>query len=110
MASTLADVVTFSNASTMLDHFPVLFESRPAKIFCTSFAFVLSVVDIVMLAGIIWYERAGFESSKRTLVNKLVSSACLSFIAVLVVCLTDVVRYFSGPFPSSLCLAQVWLT
>ena len=101
----------FPETSTSGDqNFPALFDDRASKMICSVFAVVVSVVDVGLLVGIVWYEQVGAGDQKRTLVNKLMTSTSLSFMALLVVCLSDLVRYFAGPFSQPACLLQVhWL-
>lgn len=101
--------LTFSETANSSggQNFPAVYEDRASKLVCAVFAFVVAVVDVGLLAGIVWYEQVGAGDQKRTLANKLMSSTSLSFLAVLVVCLSDLVRYFAGPFPRSVCLLQV---
>jgi hypothetical protein len=83
-----------------------LYQTRFSKFYFGTFSFVISLIDLLLLYGIVWHEHFGSDQ-KRTLVNKLVTSVCLSFSAVLIVCMSDWIRYFWGRLPQSICLTQV---
>jgi hypothetical protein len=77
-----------------------------AKIACMIFAATAVPIVTILLYSIIWYEHFGLDA-KRTIINKLLSSAlftCIEF--VIFVQLPDIARYVFGPLPKFVCLFQ----
>jgi hypothetical protein len=57
------------------DFFSGLFENRPSKLAFVFSSIVGGLVLLPMVYSIIWYERYGSDT-KRTMLNKFVSSLC----------------------------------
>ncbi len=84
--------------------FRALFENRPSKFISIMFAILATIINTLMLNGIIWY---GQVCSKRTLLNKLITGMSLSLIATMLICLSDILRYSIGPMSAEFCFFQV---
>jgi len=82
-----------------------LFDDRPAKVITVTIAFLLTILSIAMYYSVIWYEHYGTDNN-RTLVNKLLTSACWIIIANLTICSTDIIRPMVGPLPKEFCIFQ----
>ena len=103
-------VENFSNSSLECfnqpnnkDFFCGLSENHLSKILAIVFAIVSSPFIILGFYSLIWYERYG-QDSKRTIINKLFSSACWVGIEfIILVIIPDTVRYTLGPFPPLIC-------
>jgi len=97
----------FSNTSSVENEgdeiYRGLFENRPSKFISILFAIVAASFNTILLYGIIWYEQV---CSKRTLLNRLITGMSLSSIAIMLICLTDILRYSTGPMSVELCLIQ----
>jgi hypothetical protein len=78
------------------------FQTRVSKTVLVIASIILSLFDIVLLYGAIWYEHFG-SGNKRTLVNRLFTSLCWSCMASIVIGLFDIVRYSIGPWPRQIC-------
>ena len=64
----------------------------------------LTVVNVLLLYSIIWFEHFGSDL-KRTLINKFLVSACwLGIEFEIVLHGTNMIRYAIGPFPASVCI------
>jgi hypothetical protein len=94
------------NCSGSEEYFCGTFENNPFKIISVIFSALSTPICILLLYGIIWFEKYGTDH-KRTLANKLFSSLCWSLICALVVCSFDIIRYTFGPLPSILCFLAV---
>ena len=86
-----------------------VFENGPLKTIMILCSAILSVTNLALTFGIIWYER--FHSdSRRTLMNRLVSSVCFQMIKWILLCQTsNIVRYIFGPLPLFVCSFQAIL-
>jgi hypothetical protein len=63
------------NGTCTDDFFCVLLENHPTKIVSLTFAYIFLLTLPPCLWSIIWFERFGSDS-KRTFVNKILSSLC----------------------------------
>jgi len=89
------------------DFFSGLLENRPTKFFAITFSLVGGCLILPLVYCIIWFEKFGSDN-KRTLLNKLVSSLCLTcFEWFLIVQMLDMIRYCFGPLPPILCLLEL---
>jgi len=82
------------------------FKNRSSKTAIIVLSTILSLMDIGLLYGAVWYERFGSDN-RRTLINRLFTSLCWSGIVAMVIGWTDVWRYIVGPFPSPICSFQI---
>ena len=78
------------------------FQNRPEKIAAIVVSIILTLADLLLLYGVIWYQYFGPDQS-RTLVNWIFSSFCWSCMAALMIGVSDVARFILGPFPQHLC-------
>ena len=81
-------------------------EHELVKKACMIFAAIAVPIVTLLLYSIIWYEHFGIDA-KRTIINKLLSSAlftCIEF--VFFVQLPDLARYLFGPMPKFFCMLQ----
>lgn len=89
------------------DIYSTLYGLNPWLIVSVIFSFFGSVVLVVSLYGIIWYERFGSDN-KRTLINKLVSAQCWSTIHYYSFCqMIDILRYITMAYPERICFFLV---
>ena len=97
------DDFNITSFSATGDFFEMLYLPRPSKFIITATAFVLVSVNLLLLYGVIWFERFGSDL-KRTLINKFVASICwaTSVIVVFGHGLT-LTRFIFGPLPKSVC-------
>jgi len=100
--------LTMMNSSTVLKRNQELyfqgFQEAKASIWIILFTstFICCICWILSF-GIVWYERFGSDS-RRTLMNKLVSSIYLSAIVeVPIIQLAEISRFFYGPYEESTC-------
>ncbi len=84
------------------------FESRASKTALVVASSFLSLFDIALLYGAIWYEHFGTDN-KRTLLNRLFTSLCWLCMASIFIGLLDIVRYTIGPLPKLICQVQFFL-
>jgi len=92
-----------------MNFFSGLTEMTNFKMFSIAFALLGCCIILPTLTGIIWFEKFGSDN-KRTLINRLVSSVCWTFIQyVAIVLVVDIIRHLLGPLPNALCFAQVIL-
>lgn len=82
------------------DAYEGLYEIRPSTIFCSTISFTILVLNLVLLCGIIWYEK----HLERSLLNKLVISLCWTWCFTLAICQLDVLRYMVGRLPEFFCI------
>jgi hypothetical protein len=94
------------NCSESEKNFCSVFEHNQFKIISVIFASMFTPICVILLYGIIWFEKFGTDH-KRTLNNKLLSSVCWTLIYGLVVCCLDIIRYVIGPLPSQMCFITV---
>ena len=85
------------------DFFEMLYFPRASKFIIMTSAFILVSFNLVLLYGVIWFERFGSDL-KRTLVNKFVASICWATAGIIVfghgLTLT---RFLFGPLPRPVC-------
>ena len=85
------------------DYFSGIFENRAEKIFSVIFSAIGGSILVLLGFGIIWFEQHGSDL-KRTMLNKLVSSVCLTCMEwFFIIQVLDMVRYVYGPLPVGLC-------
>jgi hypothetical protein len=96
----------FHNCSESEKYFCGTFENNEFKIISIVFASLFTPACVILLYGIIWFEKFGTDC-KRTLTNKLLSSICWTLIYGLVVCSLDIIRYVIGPLPRQMCFITV---
>ena len=88
-------------------YFPGLFENRTSKFAFLICSLILSLIDVILSWGIIWYEKFGSDN-RRTLINKLVASICWRMIFWILMCQSlDIWRYSFGPLPIWICTLHV---
>jgi hypothetical protein len=89
---------------TKTDFFDKLTENNILKISSFLFLIISCIVSIPASYGIIWFEKFGSDH-RRTIVNRLVSSMCWTFIIHIcfLVHLPEMFRYMYGPLPESWC-------
>ena len=76
----LAAIIIMSpNVNKTEELFTGLYEIRASTMSVVSASFVLTVINMLMAYGVIWYDRYGIDM-KRTLMNKLVTSICWASI------------------------------
>ena len=85
-----------------------VFENRTSKFIAMAVSTILTLLNIVLLFGMIWYERYGSDNH-RTLMNKLFASVCWTAIAHNAHTIVDVFRFLIGTRPPSLCYIQTFL-
>ena len=91
------------NASGTEDFFEELYANRPSKIAILMASCLLTVVNVFLLYGIIWFERYGADL-KRTLVDKSIASLCwCELVAETIWFGLNFLRYVMGPLPPSVC-------
>ena len=80
-----------------------LYHVHPYMVFMILISLILSIVNVILFLGIIWYERFGSDN-RRTLLNKLVSSVSSRVIQWMLICqVGDMARYTVGPLPVPFC-------
>jgi hypothetical protein len=95
------------NSSITNDSSIDFFATAYAKTALTKTSIVISIIfaflNIISGIGIIWFERFGSDK-KRTLINRLLTSVCLTGIEYYVVVLPfEIVRHLNGPFGNVTC-------
>jgi len=79
------------------------------KIFVIGTAFCINAVNILLLYGVIWYERFGSDS-KRLLRNRIVSSSCwYGMFGVPAIYLMEAINYITGPKSTLYCSSSAFL-
>lgn len=98
------------NTTSVFEHpFIGLIENKPFKLFSLATGLSIIPVNVVLLYGIIWYERFG-SSHNRTLMNKLVAWQCWNLIFFNLAChVLESVIYISGQLPAPVCFLNVVL-
>ena len=85
------------------DFFANVHLKTPLKTFAIIINTILSILVVWAGYGIIWYERYGTDL-KRTLINRLLSSACWTGIEFYVLVMPwHIFRYVIGPFNTNTC-------
>lgn len=88
------------------DFFEMLYLPRPSKFVIMTAAFTLVFVNLILLYGVVWFERFGSDL-KRTLINKFVASICWATMVIIVfghgLTLT---RFALGPLPRVVCFIR----
>jgi hypothetical protein len=75
-----------------------VFRNSPLKIFLVFISFILTIINILLPYGIIWYERFGTDN-KRTLMNKLVKTPVFLIQSIIIIWTVAVIEVrFSDPF------------
>ena len=88
------------------DMFSGIFENLPVITLILISTLLIDVVYVGLSLGIIWYERFG-QDHRRTLMNKLVVSIFwTALIAVPIIQMSEIPRYFFGPMPVNFCFFQ----
>ena len=83
--------------------FQGLYELQPSKTILVILSVILTLVNLILSSGIIWFEKFGSDQ-RRTLLNKLVSMVSSRLVHWMVICQTgDIIRYSFGPLPTSVC-------
>jgi hypothetical protein len=86
-----------------IDFFAVAYAKSPLTKVSIVISLVITVLNIVCGFGIIWFERFGCDQ-KRTLINRLLTSVCLTGIEFYVIILPfEIVRHLNGPFSIGIC-------
>ena len=98
------------NTTAALENpFSELIENKPFKLFSLATGFAVIPVNVILLCGIIWFERFG-SCQNRTLMNKLVAWQCWNLIFYNLVCqVLESVIYTFGNLPAPLCFLNVVL-
>jgi hypothetical protein len=96
----------FDNSSQVEKYFSPAMENNIFKTISVIFATLATPVCIVLLYGLIWFEKFGTDC-RSTLANKFLSSTCWSLIYTLIVCSLDIIRYVFGPLPKMVCFFAV---
>ena len=91
------------------DFFEGLFQNRASKVASICFSITVACTILPLLYGIVWFEKNGSDQ-KRTMINKFVTSFCLTFFEWFFIIQTiDTLRYMHGPLPEFICTAQITL-
>jgi len=77
-------------------------QNRPSKTIIITVSFVLTIVNALLLYGVIWYQKFGPDRG-RTVLDEIFTSFCWICMTALTIGITDAVRYIIGPFPKFLC-------
>ncbi len=97
-----------TNFSSELDknqevYFQGLFERRPSFWFVLVLSFCVCCLCCILSFGIVWFEKFGSDS-RRTLINKLVSSIYFTTMVELpLIYVFEAFRFFYGPYPQFAC-------
>jgi hypothetical protein len=105
------DSLTLVKASSVTheDFFKGVYEHQPVKTLILFLCLGLTIINILLLYSIIWYEHFGSDL-KRTLINKFAVSICWCGIeSEIVLQGLTMIRYTLGPFPSSVCIIRTIL-
>jgi len=99
-----------NNSTSASEHpFIGLIENQPFKVFSLATGLSIIPVNVVLLYGIIWFERFG-SSHNRTLMNKLVAWQCWNLIAFNLAChVLESLIYISGNLPAPVCFLNIVL-
>jgi len=98
---TISNDQNTTNGST--DFFSTAYASGPLKTASVLISFIYIFLIIISGTGIIWFERFGSDK-KRTLINRLLTSVCITGIEYYVVALPfEIVRHLYGPFGNAIC-------
>jgi hypothetical protein len=90
-------------ANDSLDFFAVVYAKSPLTKFSIATSLVLTFLNIISGFGIIWFEHFGSDQ-KRTLINRLLTSVCLTGIEFYVIVLPfEIFRHLNGPFDNVTC-------
>ena len=80
-----------------------LYELQPFKTILVILSLILTMLNLFLSSGIIWFERFGSDQ-RRTLLNKLVSLVSSRLVQWMLICQAgDIIRYSFGPLPASVC-------
>ena len=107
----LNDSSIFEDTSnlTQEDFFKGVYEHRPFKTLIWFLSLGLTVINVLLLYSIVWYEHYGSDL-KRTLINKFVVSVCWCGIEFeLVLQGLTMIRYALKPFPTHVCTIRTIL-
>jgi hypothetical protein len=92
-----------STANDSVDFFAVAYAKSPLTKVSIANSLVLTFLNIISGFGIIWFEHFGCDQ-KRTLINRLLTSLCLTGIEFYFVVLPfEIVRHLNGPFDNVTC-------
>jgi len=98
-----------SSNITQEDFFKGVYEHRPVKTLILFLCLGLTIINILLLYSIIWYEHFGSDL-KRTLINKFAVSICwCGIMSEIVLQGVTMIRHTTGPFPSSICIIRTIL-
>ena len=98
-----------ASTSDSEDFFNELYANRPSKFASLAVGCLLTVINVILLYGIIWFEHYGVDL-KRTLINKSISSLCWSGIVSETIWFgLNFIRYSTGPLPPSICWIKTGL-
>lgn len=81
---------------------------RSSKTAAIVLSTLLSLMEIGLLYGAIWFERFGSDQ-RGTLINRFFSSLCWTSMAAILMGWMDIGRYLVGPLPASFCSLQIWM-
>ena len=87
-------------------HFCGMFQRTPMKTAVIFISSLLTLIDVAILCGVIWYQQNGSDN-KTTLMNRIFTSLCCTGLLTMFNGLTDIIRYTVGPFPPLLCTLQL---
>lgn len=97
----------YTNVEEFDQPFGGLMENRPSKVLALIFACCTNPLNVLLLYGIVWYEKYGTDN-KRTLMNKLVASQCWNLIGLYVISQpVEILSFLMGRLPSQGCFINV---
>jgi hypothetical protein len=77
-------------------------QNRPSKTIIITVSLILTMADILLFYGVIWYQKFGPDHG-RTVLDEIFTSFCWTCMVALPIGIADAVRYTLGPFPKFLC-------
>ena len=85
------------------DYFEKLFSPSTIKNVTIATFFVASIMGLLLMFGVIWYERRG-RFRYRTVINQLFSSVCWTMVwFILLIYIPDGIRVMTGPLNETFC-------
>ena len=85
------------------DYYEILCSHSPVDFLAVATFFAFSIVELLLLFGIIYYERNG-RFRYRTVLNQLFSSVCLAiFLFVQLIYIPESIRFMIGPLNKTIC-------